>query len=86
MRRFHAALPYPLTGAQARVIGEIEADLAQPVPMHRLLQGDVGAGKTVVAVSAMLVAVQGGHQGALMAPTEVLAEQHALGIRELLAR
>ncbi len=85
VRRFHAALPYPLTGAQARVIGEIEADLAQPVPMHRLLQGDVGAGKTVVAVSAMLVAVQGGHQGALMAPTEVLAEQHALGIRELLA-
>lgn len=85
VRRFHAALPYPLTGAQARVIGEIEADLAHPVPMHRLLQGDVGAGKTVVAVSAMLVAVQGGHQGALMAPTEVLAEQHALGIRELLA-
>lgn len=83
--RFHDALPYPLTGAQRRVIGEIEADLADPVPMHRLLQGDVGAGKTVVAVSAMLVAVQGGHQGALMAPTEVLAEQHALGIRELLA-
>jgi ATP-dependent DNA helicase RecG len=85
VRRFHTALPYPLTGAQERVIGEIEADLAGPVPMHRLLQGDVGAGKTVVAVSAMLVAVQGGHQGALMAPTEVLAEQHALGIRELLA-
>jgi ATP-dependent DNA helicase RecG len=83
--RFHDALPYPLTGAQRRVIGEIEADLADPAPMHRLLQGDVGAGKTVVAVSAMLVAVQGGHQGALMAPTEVLAEQHALGIRELLA-
>ena len=83
--RFHEALPYPLTGAQRRVIAEIEADLADPVPMHRLLQGDVGAGKTVVAVSAMLVAVQGGHQGALMAPTEVLAEQHALGIRELLA-
>ncbi|HSP04468.1 MAG TPA: ATP-dependent DNA helicase RecG [Acidimicrobiales bacterium] len=82
--RFHDALPYPLTGAQRRVIEEIEADLADPVPMHRLLQGDVGAGKTVVAVSAMLVAVQGGHQGALMAPTEVLAEQHALGIRELL--
>jgi len=85
VRRFHDALPYPLTGAQRRVIAEIEADLAHPVPMHRLLQGDVGAGKTVVAVSAMLVAVQGGHQGALMAPTEVLAEQHALGIRELLA-
>jgi len=85
VRRFHDALPYPLTGAQQRVLGEIEADLAHPVPMHRLLQGDVGAGKTVVAVSAMLVAVQGGHQGALMAPTEVLAEQHALGIRDLVA-
>jgi len=85
VRRFHDALPYPLTSAQRRVIAEIEADLAHPVPMHRLLQGDVGAGKTVVAVSAVLVAVQGGHQGALMAPTEVLAEQHALGIRELLA-
>ncbi|MFP5321399.1 MAG: ATP-dependent DNA helicase RecG, partial [Acidimicrobiia bacterium] len=85
VRRFHDALPYPLTGAQQRVIGEIEGDLAHRVPMHRLLQGDVGAGKTVVAVSAMLVAVQGGHQGALMAPTEVLAEQHALGIRDLVA-
>ena len=52
--------------------------------MHRLLQGDVGAGKTVVAVSALLVAVQGGHQGALMAPTEVLAEQHFVGMRPLL--
>ena len=84
LRRFHAGLPYELTGAQRRVIGEIESDLASPTPMHRLLQGDVGAGKTLVAVSAMLVAVQGGHQGALMAPTEVLAEQHAAGIRRLL--
>jgi ATP-dependent DNA helicase RecG len=83
--RFHAALPFPLTGAQHRVIGEIDADLAAPHPMHRLLQGDVGAGKTVVAVTALLAAVQGGHQGALMAPTEVLAEQHAAGIRALLA-
>jgi ATP-dependent DNA helicase RecG len=82
--RFHAGLPYPLTGAQQRVIGEIRGDLAAPHPMHRLLQGDVGAGKTVVAVSALLTAVQGGHQGALMAPTEVLAEQHATGVRELL--
>ena len=71
--------PFPLTGAQRRVIAEIEADLGRPHPMHRLLQGDVGSGKTVVAVSALLVAVQGGHQGALMAPTEVLAEQHYLG-------
>ena len=58
--------------------------MARPVPMHRLLQGDVGAGKTVVAVAAMLTAVQGGHQGALMAPTEVLATQHYLGVRSLL--
>ncbi|HEY4332015.1 MAG TPA: ATP-dependent DNA helicase RecG, partial [Ilumatobacteraceae bacterium] len=84
VRRFHAALPYELTGAQARAIAEIDTDLAGPHPMHRLLQGDVGAGKTVVAVTALLSAVQGGHQGALMAPTEVLAEQHATGIRALL--
>lgn len=82
--RLRAALPYPLTGAQTRAIAEIEADLAGPHPMHRLLQGDVGAGKTLVAVSAMLVAVQGGHQAALMAPTEVLAEQHVTGVRRLL--
>jgi ATP-dependent DNA helicase RecG len=84
VRRFHAALPYPLTGAQRRVLSEIEGDLAGPHPMHRLLQGDVGSGKTVVAVSTLLHAVQGGHQGALMAPTEVLAEQHATGVRQLL--
>ncbi len=84
VRRFHEALPYPLTTAQLRVIAEIEADLAAPNPMHRLLQGDVGAGKTVVAVSTLLAAVQGGHQGALMAPTEVLAEQHATLVRALL--
>ncbi len=84
-QRFVAALPFPLTGAQRRVIDEVNADLAKPVPMHRLLQGDVGSGKTVVAVAAMLAAVQGGHQGALMAPTEVLAEQHFAGITRLLA-
>lgn len=82
--RFHGSLPFPLTGAQRRVIAEIGADLESPKPMHRLLQGDVGAGKTVVAVTALLAAVQGGHQGALMAPTEVLAEQHAAGVRRLL--
>ncbi len=81
---FHAHLPFPLTGAQRRTIAEIDADLAKPTPMHRLLQGDVGAGKTIVAVTALLTAVQGGHQGALMAPTEVLAEQHHAGIRTLL--
>ena len=82
--RFYAALPYPLTGAQTRTIAEIEADLAAPHPMHRLLQGDVGAGKTVVAVAAMLAGVEGRHQAALMAPTEVLAEQHARSVRQML--
>ncbi len=82
---FMAALPFPLTGAQKRTIAEIHGDLAAPKPMHRLLQGDVGAGKTLVAVATMLAAVQGGHQAALMAPTEVLADQHALGIRALLS-
>jgi ATP-dependent DNA helicase RecG len=84
VKAFHAHLPFPLTGAQKRTIAEIEADLAAIHPMHRLLQGDVGSGKTVVAVSALLTAVQGGHQGALMAPTEVLAEQHAVSVRDLL--
>ena len=74
--RFLSRLPFPLTGAQRRVIEEIAGDLAMPHPMHRLMQGDVGAGKTVVALGALLTAVQGGFQGALMAPTEVLAEQH----------
>jgi ATP-dependent DNA helicase RecG len=84
VQRFHEALPFDLTGDQRSVLADIDADLAAAQPMHRLLQGDVGSGKTVVAVSALLVAVQGGHQGALMAPTEVLAEQHAAGIRRLL--
>ena len=83
--RFHQALPFDLTAAQRRAWDDIGADLAGPHPMHRLLQGDVGAGKTVIAVSALLTAVQGGHQGAFMAPTEVLAEQHYLGVRTLLA-
>ena len=82
--RLRAALPYELTRAQEQAIAEIEADLAGPHPMHRLLQGDVGSGKTLVAVSAMLTGVQGGHQSALMAPTEVLAEQHASSVRRLL--
>lgn len=81
---FHQRLPFPLTAAQHRTIAEITADLAGPLPMHRLLQGDVGSGKTIVAVSALLVAVQGGHQGAFMAPTTVLAEQHFLGVSALL--
>ncbi len=69
-------LPYTLTGAQRRVIEEIRGDMAQPVPMLRLLQGDVGSGKTLVAVMAMLTAVESGAQAALLAPTEILARQH----------
>ncbi len=77
-------LPFDLTADQHAAIAEIGHDLAAPHPMHRLLQGDVGAGKTLVAVWTLLTAVQGGHQGAFMAPTEVLADQHATGIRALL--
>jgi ATP-dependent DNA helicase RecG len=70
------ALPFPLTGAQKRSIREIEDDLTQASPMLRLLQGDVGSGKTVVALEAMLIAVEAGAQAALLAPTEILARQH----------
>ena len=82
--RFIKGLPYVLTGAQQKVLDEIKIDLAADHPMHRLLQGEVGSGKTVVAVATLLVAVQGGNQGAVMAPTEVLAEQHFMSIRGLL--
>ena len=81
---FVGALPYELTAAQGRVIDEIQRDMSAGHPMHRLLQGEVGSGKTVVAVVALLTSIQSGYQGAVMAPTEVLAEQHYLGIRELL--
>ncbi len=83
VKRFIAALPYDLTGAQNTAIAEIQADLATGHAMHRLLQGEVGSGKTVVAAASLLTAVQGGFQGAVMAPTEVLAEQHYLGFRDL---
>ncbi|KOR33763.1 MULTISPECIES: ATP-dependent DNA helicase RecG [Planktothricoides] len=73
---FYRLLPFKLTKAQQRVINEIFGDLAKPEPMNRLVQGDVGSGKTVVAVVAMLAAIQSGYQTAIMAPTEVLAEQH----------
>ena len=82
--RFVERLPFPLTRAQQRAIDEINGDLVLGRPMHRLLQGDVGSGKTLVAVHLLLVAVQGGHQGALMAPTEVLAEQHHAGVAAML--
>jgi ATP-dependent DNA helicase RecG len=74
--RFYDLLPFTLTNAQQRVVNDILVDLQKPVPMNRLVQGDVGSGKTVVAVVAMLAAIQAGYQAALMAPTEVLAEQH----------
>jgi ATP-dependent DNA helicase RecG len=82
--RFLGGLPFELTTAQRRALAVIVADLAGPFPMHRLLQGDVGSGKTVVALAALLGAVQSGHQGALMVPTEVLAEQHAAALRAML--
>jgi ATP-dependent DNA helicase RecG len=82
--RFLAGLPYELTRAQRQALAVIVADMAGPFPMHRLLQGDVGSGKTVVALAGLLAAVQGGHQGALMVPTEVLAEQHISAVRALL--
>src|SRR5207247_4733334 len=74
--RVEAALGFALTGAQRLAIAEITAEMAQPRRMVRLLQGDVGSGKTVVALLAMLTAVEGGGQAALMAPTEILARQH----------
>jgi ATP-dependent DNA helicase RecG len=83
-QRFVADLPFTLTHGQERAIATITDDLGGPLPMHRLLQGDVGSGKTVVALAAMLVALEGRHQAALMAPTEVLAEQHAAEVRALL--
>jgi ATP-dependent DNA helicase RecG len=76
--RYRGVLPFALTPEQERAIREIDADLARAVPMQRLLQGDVGSGKTVVALYALLRAVESGYQGALMAPTETLAEQHFL--------
>lgn len=76
LHAFLELLPFPLTGAQQRVLAEIRADLCRDQPMARLVQGDVGSGKTVVAIAALLTAINSGCQGALMAPTEVLAEQH----------
>ena len=84
IRALHDSLPFTLTGAQARVLREIYADMTSPDRMNRMLQGDVSSGKTLVALFAMLLAVEGGYQAALMAPTEILAEQHAQRIREFL--
>jgi ATP-dependent DNA helicase RecG len=83
-RRLLASLPFTLTPAQERVWREIRMDMAEPYPMNRLLQGDVGSGKTVVAALAILTAVESGYQAALMAPTEILAEQHLMTLAQLL--
>ena len=84
VERFLSSLPFTPTGAQRKSVEEIRADMAEPRPMHRLLQGEVGSGKTVVAVAAALAAAGSGSQTAFMAPTEVLAEQHFLTVRKLL--
>ena len=81
---FKEKLPFDFTSAQKRVIREIFNDLMSPRPMNRLLQGDVGSGKTVVALAALLLAVENGYQAAVMAPTEILAEQHYLTLRQML--
>jgi len=83
VRPLHEGLPFSLTDAQARVLRDISADMVSDRRMSRLLQGDVGSGKTLVALFAMLIATEGGYQAALMAPTEILAEQHARRVREL---
>ncbi len=85
LQAFMKALPFTLTGAQMRAIGEIAEDLKKGTPMNRLVQGDVGSGKTMVAAAAAYLAAQNGYQAALMAPTEILAEQHFAGLNKLLA-
>lgn len=85
IRQFASTLPFELTAAQKKVVNEIVHDMRQPYAMNRLLQGDVGSGKTVVAAIALLGAVKSGHQGALMVPTEILAEQHYRSLQKLYA-
>ena len=84
LTEFYKELPFDLTGAQKRSVKEIAADMRAPRPMHRLLQGDVGSGKTLVALCSILLAVESGNQAALMAPTQILAEQHFLNFEKLL--
>ncbi len=86
LERFIRCLPFEMTVAQKRVLGQILADARRPIPMARLLQGDVGSGKTVIATALLMVAAANGYQGALMAPTEILAEQHFKTLNSLLAR
>ena len=85
LERFVAQLPFDLTSAQKRAINDIAGDLRKGVPMNRLVQGDVGSGKTMVAAAAAVLSIQNGHQTALMAPTEILAEQHCKSLTKLLA-
>jgi ATP-dependent DNA helicase RecG len=84
LQRLRELLPFSLTPAQERVLSEIQRDMAAPRPMNRLIQGDVGSGKTVVALAAMLIACGSGYQSALMVPTEILAEQHYVTLRKLI--
>ena len=84
LSEFYGALPFRLTNAQLRTIGEVTDDLCRGTPMNRLVQGDVGSGKTMVAAAAAYLAVKNGHQAAMMAPTEILAEQHYAGLSKLL--
>ncbi|NOK20228.1 ATP-dependent DNA helicase RecG [Corallococcus carmarthensis] len=84
LEKARAALPFQLTGAQARVVGDLARDMVRPEPMNRLVQGDVGSGKTAVALVAGMVALQDGYQVAVMAPTEILAEQHERTFRRIL--
>lgn len=84
IKKLMSRLPFKLTAAQQRVLQEIKKDMNSDVPMNRLVQGDVGSGKTIVAVSAMLIAVENGYQAALMAPTEILAVQHYINISQML--
>jgi len=83
LKAFIRTIPFQLTSAQKRVIGEIAADIAEPIPMNRLLQGDVGSGKTVIAAAAIVLVVRAGFQAAIMAPTEILAEQHYRGLSQM---
>src|SRR5439155_10393369 len=85
-QRIGSVLPFKLTEAQRKVVKEIFRDMRSDAPMNRLLQGDVGSGKTIVALIAMLAAMENGYQTALMAPTEILAEQHARNIKRILAK
>src|SRR5262249_19289404 len=84
--KIKSMLPFKSTGAQKQVLGEIAQDMSQPHPMHRLLQGDVGSGKTLVAAEAAIIAIENGYQVAVLAPTEILATQHSIYFRNLFAK